>query len=319
MKRKTGLQTVLLLLLLLSLAGLLFLRCLTREPSAVPETALVPPSPAPTAAPSPAPALTAAPAPTDTPAPFMPPKGYTEESYRLVSDMVYAYADRQEEAAGIIQDDLSKLNVLDPALASLWGKLMDYWAYVNTNPEIYSGVLPDGLPDDDSLCIVVLGFQLHPDGTMSEELLGRCETALRCLEKYPRALIAVTGGPTAWQNPGATEAGVMADWFTEHGVSRERILAEAASRTTEDNAAFTCALLRSEYPQVRSLAIVTSDYHLPLGMLLFQAQAYLYDYETGQLPFTVVANAALDTGGRSSPDSPMTQRLYLWSLADPKY
>ena len=202
MKHKTGLQTVLLLLLLLSLAGLLFLRCLTREPSAVPETALAPPSPAPTAAPSPAPALTAAPAPTDTPAPFMPPKGYTEESYRLVSDMVYAYADRQEEAAGIIQDDLSKLNVLDPALASLWGKLMDYWAYVNTNPEIYSGVLPDGLPDDDSLCIVVLGFQLHPDGTMSEELLGRCETALRCLEKYPRALIAVTGGPTAsvsWQ------------------------------------------------------------------------------------------------------------------------
>ncbi len=180
-------------------------------------------------------------------------------------------------------------------------------------------MLPDGLPEDESLCIVVLGFQLHPDGSMSEELVGRCETALASAEKYPNALIAVTGGGTAWQNPSATEAGVMAAWLTARGVEPERILIEDASLTTADNAAFTCKLLCEQHPEVRALAIVTSDYHLPLGLLLFQEEALLTEYETGTRPFEVISNAALDTQGRVNPDSPMMQKSYLWSLADPKY
>lgn len=322
MKRKSVLNLVLLLLLFLTLSGLLFLRFLTRAPAA--PAAAEAETPAPSAAvelptPEPTPVMTPSPAPPETPKPFEAPKGYTEESYRLVSDMVYAYADRQEEAAEIIRSDLKQLDSLDPALGSLWGKIMDYWSYVNEDLEIHPGILPDGLPDDDSLCIVVLGFQLYPDGSMHEELRGRCETALRCAQKYPNALIALTGGGTAWQNPSATEAGVMADWLAEHGIDRDRMILENLSHTTADNAAFTCGILRSYYPQVSSLAVVSSDYHLPLGMLLFQEQAYLYEYETGTLPFSVISNAALDTEGRISPDSPMSQRLYLWSLADPKY
>ena len=250
---------------------------------------------------------------------FNPPQGYTEESYNLVSDMVYAYADRQDDAAEIIRDDLEQLNALDPALGALWGKIMPLWSEVNRALVIHDSVLPDGLPEDESLCIVVLGFQLYPDGSMAEELRGRCETALRCAEKYPKALIAVTGGGTAWQNPNATEAGVMAAWLTEHGVDASRILVEDESRTTADNAVFTSALLRERHPEVKSLAIVTSDYHMPLGVLLFQEEALLAEYETGTLPFSVVSNAALDTGGRISPDTPMMQRSYLWSIADPKY
>ena len=111
----------------------------------------------------------------------------------------------------------------------------------------------------------------------------------------------------------------MAAWLTEHGVDASRILVEAESRTTADNAVFTSALLRERHPEVKSLAIVTSDYHMPLGVLLFQEEALLAEYETGTLPFSVVSNAALDTGGRISPDTPMMQRSYLWSIADPKY
>ena len=313
---------VLIILLSLMLSGLLFLRWKAREEPAVPVIAeTAPPTPVPTAAPTPAPAPVVTPTPPPTPAPtlFNPPQGYTEESYNLVSDMVYAYADRQDDAAEIIRDDLEQLNALDPALGALWGKIMPLWSEINRALVIHDSVLPDGLPEDESLCIVVLGFQLYPDGSMAEELRGRCETALRCAEKYPKALIAVTGGGTAWQNPNATEAGVMAAWLTEHGVDASRILVEDESRTTADNAVFTCALLRERHPEVKSLAIVTSDYHMPLGVLLFQEEALLVEYETGALPFSVISNAALDTGGRINPDTPMMQRSYLWSIADPKY
>ena len=316
------------LLLCITLAGLVLLRVLKKyeapEPSPVPAVTAAPtptvtsePTPEPT--PVPTSALAETPAPTPAPTAFVKPQGYTEESYRLVSDMAYAYAQRQEEAFDVIRADLTELSALDPALGDLWGKLMRLWSEVNTSLTLNPGVLPDGLPEDDSLCIVALGFQLEGDGSMAPELVGRCETALRCAEKYPNAFIAVTGGGTAWQNRSVTEAGVMAAWLTEHGVDASRMLVEAESRTTADNAVFTSALLRERHPEVKSLAIVTSDYHMPLGVLLFQEEALLAEYETGTLPFSVVSNAALDTGGRVSPDTPMMQRSYLWSIADPKY
>jgi len=313
---------VLFLLLCLCLAGLLFLRWSARETPAVPvpaETAAPAPSPTATPEPTPTPAPTPSPVPTPEPTVFVPPRGYTEESYNLVSDMVYAYADRQEEAVDIIRADLEKLTALDPALGSLWTKLMRVWSEVNSGLTLNPGVLPDGLPEDGSLCIVVLGFQLESDGSMAPELLGRCETALKCAEKYPNALIAVTGGGTAWSNPNATEAGVMAEWLIAHGVAAERILKEDASRTTGDNAEFTCRLLVEQHPEVKDLAVVSSDYHVPLGVLLFQEEALLHEYKTGTLPFSVISNAAFDTGGRFSPDSPMMQKMWLWGLADPHY
>lgn len=316
-------NVILFILLCMMLAGLLFLRWQAKEGPAVPvmaETAppveTVPPTPTPVPV---TPAPTPSPVPTPEPTVFVPPRGYTEESYNLVSDMVYAYADRQEEAVDIIRADLEKLTALDPALGSLWTKLMRVWSEVNSGLTLNPGVLPDGLPEDGSLCIVVLGFQLESDGSMAPELLGRCETALKCAEKYPHALIAVTGGGTAWSNPGATEAGVMADWLISHGVAAERILKEDASRTTGDNAEFTCRLLVEQHPEVKALAVVSSDYHVPLGVLLFQEEALLHEYKTGTLPFSVISNAAWDSGGYTRPDSPMMQKMWLWGLADPHY
>ena len=335
MKRTNIIHILIFLILCLFLSVLVFLRWQAKEESAVPVNAktappaipslilspLPTPTPAHSLSPLPTPKSVPAPSPVLTPEPafIFPPLGYTEESYNLVSDMVYAYADRQDAAADMIQSDLEQLTELDPALGSLWTKLMSTWSSVNSELTLNPGVLPDGLPEDESLCIAVLGFQLESDGSMAPELLGRCETALRCAERYPNALIAVTGGGTASQNPGATEAGVMADWLIAHGVPEERILKEDASRTTADNAEFTCRLLVENHPEVKVLAIVSSDYHVPLGVLLFQEEALLFEYETGDLPYSVVSNAAYDTGGRYSPDSPMMQKMWLWGLADPRY
>ncbi|MCR5576986.1 MAG: YdcF family protein [Oscillospiraceae bacterium] len=288
-------------------------------------------APAPAATPQPETPAPAAPAPTPAP---MPPeatrtpkpektypliRGYNEKTYKLASDLVYTYAAKQDAT---IAEELALLEELkneDYALGGFWQDVYEYWRYVNSDFTAQPGAVPEGLAEDDSLCIVVLGFQLEPDGGMAAELKGRCETALACLERYPNALLAVTGGGTAFGNRSKTEGGVMAAWFSEHGVAAEKIITEDASLTTADNAVFTCKLLREKAPQVRQLLLVSSDYHLPLGCLLFEEKALLYAYEEGTKPFTVAAWAAWDCGGRFLPDTSMQQKSYVWSVADPKY
>ncbi len=332
-KKKSGAGAGILTLLILVLAGTVFFRWYgvripfipwPAETPAATQTPEPTPTPAPVQTPEPTPAATAEPAPEETPAPpeetpFTPPRGYTQKSYDLVNDMVYAYAYREEAGRETVSEDLEALRELDPALGGLWGKIMDLWKEVNADYEVPNGELPDGLAEDDSLCIVVLGFQLEHDGSMSRELESRCEVALAGAEKYPNALIAVTGGGTALYNHYATEAGVMADWLEQHGVDRSRILTEETSLTTADNAIYTCELLREQYPQVRQLAIVSSDYHVPLGVLVFQEKALLYEYETGKLPFAVAACAGCDTQGRVRPESIAEQKNYVWAVADPTY
>ena len=57
---------------------------------------------------------------------------------------------------------------------------------------------------------------------------------------------------------------------------------------------------------------------LPLGCVLFEERAILYAYEEGTKPFEVAGWAGWDSRG-VQPDSPMMQKTYLWSVADPKY
>ena len=168
---------------------------------------------------------------------------------------------------------------------------MELWSSVESLP-IHYDVLPDGLPDTDELCIVVLGFQLEPDGSMKEELVERLKTALSSAEKYPNAYILCTGGGTAAEDASVTEAGKMAEWLTENGVAAERIIVEDKSVTTAQNAMFSYDILTSRYPQVKQLAIVSSDYHIATGTLLFGAEAVLRAPESGKEQLIVGSNAA---------------------------
>ena len=60
-----------------------------------------------------------------------------------------------------IQRCLNELKELNPELGEAFTNIMDYWIYADTTMPIYSGILPDGLPTDNSLCIVTLGYQLN--------------------------------------------------------------------------------------------------------------------------------------------------------------
>ena len=202
-----------------------------------------------------------------------------EEAQSQIERAVVSYAaegTRDERA-------LSGLASLDPALGEKWTRIMDLWEA----PVAVNDALLEGLPDDDSLCLVALGFQLNPDGTMREELVERLRVLLAASEKYPRAIIVCTGGGTAADDPTATEAGRMADWLESRGVDPSRLIVEDHSLTTAQNAIYTFDILAAQYPQVKQIAIVSSDYHIATGVLLFGAEAILRESDV-----EVVSNAA---------------------------
>ncbi len=206
---------------------------------------------------------------------FLPAPAENRSPQDLIEEMIVYYGTYGEEAGDQIQADLAELEKADPDQAARWRDILALWQ--TKDLELNADVLPDNLPDTDELCMVALGFQLNPDGTMRDELIQRLQVVARSAEKYPNAWIVCTGGGTAAENPDATEAGKMAEWLREHGIREERIIVEDRSLTTAQNAIYTYELIREKCPQVSQIAILSSDYHIATGVLLFGAQAILTD------------------------------------------
>jgi uncharacterized SAM-binding protein YcdF (DUF218 family) len=216
----------------------------------------------------------------------------TRSDLEIIREMIFCYNGNGNAGEARILELLSELAAQNPDLAGRWERIMDLWRSGEKDLVIREDVLPDGLPDTDELCIVALGFQLAPDGSMREELVERLKVVLASARKYPNALVVCTGGGTAAENETATEAGKMAEWLIENGVAPERVIAEEQSLTTAQNAVYTFDLLEKRCPQVRQLAIVSSDYHIATGTLLFEAEAILRAEKAGAEAVQVVSNAA---------------------------
>lgn len=219
-----------------------------------------------------------------------PAEGHTAGD--VIEEMVVYYGTYGDEAAQVTVELLEELSALDPVTGAKWERIMDLWKSAEAGPAVHEGILPDGLPETDELCMVVLGFQLNPDGSMKDELIGRLQVALASADKYPNAFIVCTGGGTAAENASATEAGKMAEWLIDNGVDPQRVIVEDCSLTTAQNAIFTYQILTEQYPQVKQLAIVSSDYHIATGALLFGAEAILQAEEAGKETMAVVSDAA---------------------------
>ena len=210
----------------------------------------------------------------------------------IIEEMVVDYGSYGDEANEHICALLKELRTADKDAAARWESIMALWKASNEALTVNYDAPADGLPDTDELCFVVLGFQLAPDGSMRDELIQRLSVALRCAERYPNALIVCTGGGTASEDPTATEAGRMAAWLIENGITAERVIAEDKSLTTAQNAIYTFDILESRYPRVKELVIVSSDYHIATGNLLFGAEAILRAEKAGAETVKVVSNAA---------------------------
>lgn len=222
------------------------------------------------------------------------PKAFEDPKFidKTVEEIAVDYGTYGAAAKDRIGKLLNELSAADPSAGTRWTEIMDLWMSPALGQPLHYDVLPDGLPDTDELCIVVLGFQLNPDGTMKDELIERLTVALASAEKYPNAYIVCTGGGTASKNKSATEAGEMAKWLMAKGIDEKRVIVEDNSITTAQNALFTYDILTCRYPSVTKLAIVSSDYHIATGELLFKAEAILRASAPGNEKLDVIANAA---------------------------
>lgn len=210
--------------------------------------------------------------------------------HELIASAVELYGSFGDAKDAEVDGLLDALESLYPDTGARWREIFACWRRLDAGS--YGPYLPEGLPDDGSLCIVVLGYQLEPDGGMRPELRDRTEVALACAKQYPHAYILCTGGHTACDAPRASEADVMADWLIARGVPSAQVIREADSLTTTQNAEFTYALLTEAYPSVTAVAVVSSDYHVVSGAVLLEAVSILNAPAPGEAAFHVVACAA---------------------------
>lgn len=229
----------------------------------------------------------------------------------ILRQILTYYGHHQKAAETDILRLMEQLEQENPEAAEDWRQILDKWNWVVEEYEVTWDILPDGLPQDDSLCIIVMGFRLNYGGAMDEELIRRLEVALASAEKYPNAYIACTGGGTSSSNPSATEAGQMAAWLKEQGIAPERIIVENKSYSTEENVLNTYQILSRDYPQIKSIALVSSDYHLRRCQLLFTAGILLLD-----MPYTIVADACFDAGHEGTHEGYLEEMKCLGKMVD---
>ena len=213
-----------------------------------------------------------------------------------IADLIGYYKQYQESAETDILRTLEEMALVDPVQAEAWEQIMAYWSHVNTDMVVNIGTVPEGLPEDDSVAIVILGFALNDDGTMKDELIGRLETGLAIAVAYPNSYVVVTGGGTAKNNPNVTEGGLMGQWLLDQGLAEDRLIIENKAPNTVGNAENTYKILSEEYPQVDSFVMVTSDYHVPRGCILFYSKCLLAAYASGGEPLELISNAGFYTG-----------------------
>lgn len=213
--------------------------------------------------------------------------------------------------SGKIESCLDALEAESPAEGALWRRILSDWARLNEAGFEDHRVLPDDLPQDDSLCIVVFGYGLGADGSIQPELEDRLYVALNAARQYPDAYVAVTGGQTS-EVAGVTEGGQMAAWLRAQGVAESRLIVEDQALNTTQNAANTYKLLMSAYPQVKTLAVVTSDYHVACAGVLLQIWSDYQSQVNGAPALNVAAGASCAT------DTPVGDRMLFsqaWGIA----
>ena len=222
-------------------------------------------------------------------------KAREENTESNIQNLIAYYQNYQEAASAEIGDLLWKIEQEDPVQAEKLRSIMEQWSWINREMQINTESVPQDLPRDDSLCFVVMGYDLKDNGSMKDELLLRLEVALNCAREYPESFLVCTGGATS-KKKGFTEAGEMKKWLVKAGVSEKRIITETKAKNTAQNAQKTYSILKKQYPQVNSVVLITSEYHMRRSMLVFSSVSIWEGSATERQPYAVISNAACTTG-----------------------
>jgi len=139
--------------------------------------------------------------------------------------------------------------------------------------------------------LVVLGGALEPsyvwqghDQPALNDAAERMTAALPLLQRHPHLQLLFTGGEGELLGKGLTEAERARIFYADMGVAPQRLLFEAASRTTYENAALSATLPGVD--KTRPWLLVTSAWHMPRAMATFEkagwnVTAYPVDFQTG--------------------------------------
>lgn len=106
--------------------------------------------------------------------------------------------------------------------------------------------------------IITLGSGLRRDGSVPPLLAQRVALGVETLRRLPGATLVLSGG--RGPDEPRSEADAMAEHAAELGASRDRMIIEDSSRTTEENLTLTRGIL-SERGIAGPVLAVTSDYH----------------------------------------------------------
>ena len=120
----------------------------------------------------------------------------------------------------------------------------------------------------DLRAVLVLGAGIKEDGTPTRLLARRIDKALEFAATMPDESPVVMCGGQGADEP-VTEASSMAEYAVHQGFSRERILLEEHSTSTDENLSkarkmlLDSDVLSSDRAAGHGVAVVTSDYHVP--------------------------------------------------------
>ncbi len=207
----------------------------------------------------------------------------SDEVKALVNRVISFYG--ENDLLNTVQS-LAELLKLDPEVGAMWAEILDFWDYIEYDMEEHIDVMPDGLENPDKHAIIVLGFALNADGTMTDELIGRLEVAKASALKYPESFVLVTGGV---EKNGWTEGDRMHDWLVDEGIPTERIIIEKEAPHTAGNATNSFKLLYNNY-EVDTVSLISSQYHVKRGSVLYYAESMLMAKELGVQPIEFLAD-----------------------------
>ena len=107
--------------------------------------------------------------------------------------------------------------------------------------------------------VIVLGAGIRKE-EVNKDLARRLDAAICYYEKNPDAVIVVSGG----QGPGEdiTEALAMERYLVEKGISKEKIIKEEQSTSTNENFRYCKEILDDYFEGDYRVAFITSDFHI---------------------------------------------------------
>ena len=145
--------------------------------------------------------------------------------------------------------------------------------------------------DHQEDAVIVLGAGLRGEEP-SKALRFRLDAAYDYAMQNPNALIVVSGGQG--ENEVIAESTAMKRYLVKRGLAEERIIEENKSTSTQENLAFSKAILDDALGNNYRIAIISNDYHVLRAESLAKEVGFLsVSHTAAKTPFSIFVPCTL--------------------------